>query len=304
MIFARITIVFVVLVIAALILIFPLPPKETQPTVKGQSASTNNTKPSPYPIPKRIENSPNPPAITAKSSIVVDVKSGVTIFEKDPNTHLLPASTTKLLTALVALEKCPPDESVTIGLVDSQPSSMGLSTGDTVTIQTLLSGLLIASGNDAALALSYSCAVSTDEFVHEMNLKAQELGMFDSHFTNPAGFDHDYQYSTAHDLAQLARIAVANPLIAKIVATKSIVLTDIANTKTYYLENVNKLLGQVEGIQGIKTGQTTGSLEVLITQTTRNGHIIITVVLGSKDRFADSVNLIEWAFANYHWVNP
>ena len=137
-----------------------------------------------------------------------------------------------------------------------------------------------------------------------MNLKAKELAMYDSHFTNPAGFDDPNHYSTARDLAKLARVAVASPLIAKIVATKSIVLTDTLNTKTYYLENINKLLGQVEGISGIKTGQTEGSLEVLITQTTRDGHTIITVVLGSTDRFADSINLIEWTFANHQWISP
>jgi D-alanyl-D-alanine carboxypeptidase len=127
--------------------------------------------------------------------------------------------------------------------------------------------------------------------------------MINTHFTNPAGFDDSTQYSTAADLAKLAKVITANPLIAKIVTTKSTVVTDVSGNKTYFLENVNKLLGIIEGIEGVKTGQTEGSLEILITKTTRNNNSIITAVLGSQDRFGESKELINWSFENFTWQN-
>jgi D-alanyl-D-alanine carboxypeptidase len=120
---------------------------------------------------------------------------------------------------------------------------------------------------------------------------------------NPTGFDDNLQYSTAFDLAELARVATANPLIAKIVKTKSTVVTDTTGLRTYYLENVNKLLGIVDGINGVKTGHTDGALEIVITKVNRNGNGIIVSLLGSKDRFGESQTLIEWAFSNYVWPN-
>ena len=127
--------------------------------------------------------------------------------------------------------------------------------------------------------------------------------MVNGHFRNPAGFCYKFQYSTAADLAKLAKVACTNPLISKIVATKSTVVTDVSGNKTYYLQNVNKLLGEVNGIEGVKTGQTEGSQESLITKTKRGENSVIVVILGSKDRFQESKNLIEWAFANYHFVD-
>ena len=128
--------------------------------------------------------------------------------------------------------------------------------------------------------------------------------MKDTHFSNPTGFDDDLQYSTAEDLAKLANVAISNPIISKIVKVKSTVVTDFTGNKTYYLENINELLGIIDGLEGIKTGQTEGSLENLITKTTRNGNSVIVVVLGSEDRFTETQNLIEWAFDIYSWVNP
>ena len=134
-----------------------------------------------------------------------------------------------------------------------------------------------------------------------MNERAKTLEMANTHFDNPAGFDSDYNYSTAADLSKLAKDAVANPLISKIVATKTIVLTDVSGIKTYYVENINKLLGEVDGVEGVKTGHTEAAGEILLTEATRAGNTIIVVVLSSEDRFEDSKKLIEWAFANYHW---
>jgi len=257
-----------------------------------------------YPYPMPTDNFQKPPPISARSAIVIDAKTGITLFEKDPDVRHLPASTTKLMTALVALERCSVQTPVRVNNVEKEGTQMGLSQGDVVTIETLIYGLLISSGNDAAYALAYSCSDSYDHFVNSMNQKAKELEMANTYFTNPAGFDDPEEYSTARDLVKLAKVAVSNPLISKIVAIASVNLTDISGQKTYYLENVNKLLGQVEGIEGVKTGQTEGSLEILLTKTTRQSNTIIVAILGSLDRFGESKQLIEWAFANHHWLNP
>src|SRR3990167_9332610 len=132
------------------------------------------------------------------------------------------------MTALVALEKCSSDNIITVGSVNTNGTQMGLASGDQVTVETLLYGMLMASGNDAAYALASYCAGSYDEFINLMNERARSLEMGNSHFDNPAGFDSDYNFSTAADLSKLAKDAVTNPLISKIVATKTIVLADVS----------------------------------------------------------------------------
>ncbi|MDO8487350.1 MAG: D-alanyl-D-alanine carboxypeptidase family protein [Candidatus Curtissbacteria bacterium] len=256
----------------------------------------------PYPI--TVSGFESAPTLSAQAATVIDNKTGVTLFEKDPDLKHLPASTTKLMTALVALENCLPQTVVRIGFVEEKGTKMGLAAGDQLTVESLLYGLLVPSGNDAAFVLAYSCNDSYLGFIAEMNKKAKDLGMVNTHFVNPAGFDDQFQYSTARDLTKLSRAAVANPLISKIVATKSIVVNDVTGTKTYYLENVNKLLGKVPGVEGVKTGQTEGSLENLVARATRGGNTIITVVLGSGDRFGETGQLIEWAYKNHKWISP
>lgn len=293
--------IFIISALLALLFSEPIPTlvKIEKGDVKKQEDIPNLL---PYPINK--ENFQKAPEISAHSAVVIDAKTGVTLYEKEPNLRLLPASTTKLLTAIVTLEKCTPEKLVTVAYVETEPNVMGLAGGDVVSVKTLLYGLLMFSANDAAYVLSYSCAPNTEEFVKEMNLKAKELDLKSTHFSNPAGFDSEDQFTTARDLAKLSKVAIANPLISKIVATRQTVLTDAYNLKTYYLLNINKLLGEVEGVEGIKTGQTQGSLEVLVSQTTRGGNTIVAVILASQDRFLDSKQLIEWAFANHQWVNP
>lgn len=261
------------------------------------------------PKPVRIESFIQAPQVSARSAIVIDAQTGIVLYEKNPNLRHLPASLTKLATALTTLEACPEDQVVTVNFIESQPNQMGLSLGDTLTVESLLYGLLVASANDAAYALANSCSprlsagqATTKQFIEEMNQLARRLGMKNSHFTNPAGFDESAHFATASDLARLAKAAVANPLIAKIVATKSIVLNDVTGIKTYHLENTNQLLGEVDGIEGIKTGLTEGSLQDLVTKTKRNANSIITIVLGSQDRFGETRELIEWTFANYQWI--
>ena len=254
----------------------------------------------PYPVPE--SGFVEAPQISAISAIVVDNKTGITMYEKSPNLRHLPASTTKLMTALVALEQCSPGDVVKVQNIEGEGSQMGLEAGDKVTVENLLYGLLIPSGNDAAFVIARNCGSSYEQFMAAMNRKAKDLGMANTHFINPAGYDNQLQYTTASDLALLARVSVANPIIARIVKIKSTVVTDVTGTRTYYLENVNKLLGTVPGVEGVKTGETDGALENLITKTTRDGNSVLVAVLGSRDRFGDSKGLIEWSFQNYKWA--
>lgn len=295
--------VVLILIVSILLFVLPLYGQNFPLVRQTQKIDARDlTKLDQYPI--TVASSQNAPQTSALAATVIDNKTGITLFEKNSDGKRLPASTTKLMTALVALERCLPQTVLKVGYVEPEGTQMGLATGDEVTVESLLYGLLVPSGNDAAFVLAYSCANSYQNFIAEMNKKAKDLGMVNTHFANPAGFDSPLQYSTARDLTKLSRAAVANPLISKIVATRSIVVTDTLGTKTYYLENVNKLLGKVLGVEGVKTGQTEGSLENLVAKTTRQNNTIITVVLGSGDRFGETTQLIEWAFKNHEWVSP
>ncbi len=269
-------------------------------SVASQAENSTVISDMPYPVPE--SGFVEAPQISAISAIVVDNKTGITMYEKSPNLRHLPASTTKLMTALVALEQCSPGDVVKVQNIEGEGSQMGLEAGDKVTVENLLYGLLIPSGNDAAFVIARNCGSSYEQFMAAMNRKAKDLGMANTHFINPAGYDNQLQYTTASDLALLARVSVANPIIARIVKIKSTVVTDVTGTRTYYLENVNKLLGTVPGVEGVKTGETDGALENLITKTTRDGNSVLVAVLGSRDRFGDSKGLIEWSFQNYKWA--
>lgn len=241
------------------------------------------------------------PPTSAQAVAIIDSKTGISLFEKNSNTKHLPASTTKMMTALVTLENCSPPDIITVSSVQKEGTQMGLGIGDRVTVENLLYGLLLSSGNDAAYTLANACASSYNDFIQNMNQKAVDLDMKNTHFINPAGFDDNLQYSTALDLVKLAKIVVANPLIAKIVSTKSTVVTDITGNKTYALENVDKLLGVVAGLEGVKTGQTEGSLGIFISKITRDGNTILIAVLGSNDRFGETEKFVDWVFKNHIW---
>jgi len=300
----RLALSLLILIIFALVLVVPYTTRDVPALNSFKKLFNQKSLPELFPYPVRNENSTSPPVISARSTVVLDAKSGVSLFEKDPDVKHFPASTTKLMTAIVALEKCSPNDTVSITGVNKEGTQMGLAPGDLVSVESLLHGMLIASGNDAAYALAYACSSSLQRFTSDMNQKAKELGMLNTNFKNPAGFDDPTQYSTSKDLAKLAKVAVANPLISNIVTIKTTVVTDATGNKEYYLENVNELLGEVDGLEGVKTGQTEGSLEVLLSKTTRDGNTIIVVILGSQDRFGETKSLIEWTYDNHTWIDP
>lgn len=294
---ARTLVVFVILTLGIIALFLPQTSNlaHSEPNTAQPSPSTNPQ------IPTKAKAFQPPPETSAQSIAIVDARTGAFLYEKNSNLRLLPASTTKMMTALVALANCSPNDKVVVRSLQKDGTQMGLELGDEVTVENLLHGLLISSGNDAAYALANSCAPTYKDFIEAMNQKAKELDMQDSRFVNPAGFDDNLQYSTARDLAKLGKVVVANPLVAKIVATKSTVVTDVSGNRIYFLDNVNKLLGVVDGVEGVKTGQTEGSLEILVTKTTRGGNSLIISLMGSQDRFTETKKLIDWVYQNYVW---
>lgn len=243
------------------------------------------------------------PYITAKAAIIIDANSGVTLFEKNPHQRLLPASTTKVMTALVALDHYPLNKIITVKQAhNSIGQTMDLLPGERMTVENLLYGLLMHSGNDAALALAENFEGGYQEFVMEMNRLASKYYLQNTQFKNVSGIDKVGHYTSVADLARLSAVAMKNKTFSDIVITKSKVVSDVDNTVSHVLTNRNELLGIIQGIRGTKTGWTEQAGECLVTNTIRDGNEIITVVLGSNDRFGESKQLIEWAFINHDWV--
>ena len=242
------------------------------------------------------------PVVSAQGVMVVDLGTGISLYEKNPDAKLLPASTTKIITALVALDVYPLDQILTVPKgagVDGQ--KMGLYSGEQMRVKDLLYGLLVYSANDAAMTLAGSYPGGYDAFVDAMNIKARDLSMENSKFTNPVGLDGDSQRSTAKDMIRVSEVAMRNPEFAKIVGTKSVTLTDAAGKIKYNLGNVNELLGEVPGVLGVKTGWTENARENLVTYVERDNHKVMIAILGSQDRFGETKELIDWTFSNYEW---
>ena len=233
--------------------------------------------------------------ISAKSTIVKDCTTGRILYERNADKRSLIASTTKIMTALLICEKCNvldrmqiPKEAVGI-----EGSSIYLKAGEILTIQDLLYGLMLHSGNDAAVALAIYCAGTIEEFAQMMNDKARVLGMKNTNFENPNGLDSPNHYSTAEDLSILAAYAMENPIFEKIVSTKNVKIGQ------RYLKNHNKLLWQLEGADGVKTGYTRSAGRILVSSAKRNGRRLVAVTIDDPDDWSDHINLLESGFMNY-----
>lgn len=234
-------------------------------------------------------------AVSAEKAILVDGSTGRVIYEKRADEQSLIASTTKIMTALVVCENCNvldrmkiPKEAVGI-----EGSSMYLQEGEVLTLQELLYGLMLSSGNDAAVALAIYCGGTVEGFAEMMNDKARVLGLGNTHFENPNGLDSPGHYSTARDLAVLAAYAMENPVFRQTVGTKSLKIGD------RYLTNHNKLLWQVEGAEGIKTGYTRAAGRILVSSAQRNGRRLICVTINDPDDWQDHATLLEEGFSRY-----
>jgi serine-type D-Ala-D-Ala carboxypeptidase (penicillin-binding protein 5/6) len=255
--------------------------------------------PAPYPVNLKTKT---PPEISAQAISIIDVDSGVTMYQKNESVPLPPASTTKIMTALIVLDLYKTSDIVTVPEATVDGQLMKLTAGERMTVENLLYGMLVYSGNDAALTLAAYHPGGVSAFVDLMNQKAKELNLEQTTFTNPIGLDDPRQRMSARDLARLSRFAIQNPLIAKMVAIPEITISDADYKNFYDLKNVNQLLGKIPGVAGIKTGWTEEAGENLVTLINRDGHKIIIVTLHSKDRFGDQTKLIDWVFGNYQWV--
>ena len=244
------------------------------------------------------------PFLSARSAIVVDLDSKALLFQKNPDLKLLPASTTKIMTALIALEEYDLDDVVTVNSVNVEGQTMELEFGEKITVENLLYGLLVQSGNDAAVALAQHYPGGEEEFIKAMNNKLKELNLHDTQFQNPTGLDNYGHYTTVHDLSLLSTQALKNDTFKKIVSTSNLTVTDVTGEIEHELETINDLLGKIPGLKGIKTGWTELAGECLVTYTKRNSREIIVVVLGSQDRFGESETLIDWSFTNHQWATP
>lgn len=244
-------------------------------------------------------------SITARSAYVQDIDTGTVLFERNSERILLPASTTKLMTALVALEE---NDVNTVFTVPVLPKVFGLKhvfqPGLQITVGDLVKAALIQSSNDAAYILALNSQRGFDGFVSRMNEKALELHLKNTQYQNPAGFDEGSQRSSAHDLVILSKEFMQNDFLSSVVATKEAVITDISGEFKHYLASTHQLLGTDPTVVGIKTGTTDGAAQVLITQFNRDGHRIVIVVMGSEDRYLETTRLIDWVLDAYEWVDP
>ncbi len=242
------------------------------------------------------------PKQDARVGLVYDRKTKEVIYEKNGYKQVPMASTTKIMTATVVLENCDITQTVEITqkAAGTGGSRLGLKNKDKITVRDLLYGLLLRSGNDAAVALAIHTAGSVEEFANMMNQKAAELGLQNTHFVTPHGLDATQHYTTAYELALMADYAMQNETFKNIVGTKTAGITINGQSRT--IQNTNELLGYLNGVTGIKTGFTNGAGRCLVTCCNRNGQEIICVVLGAdtkKIRTSDSVKLIEYAYKTY-----
>ena len=242
-----------------------------------------------------LADGPQPPRVSAKCAMVLDCTGGRVLYEKDADTPMLIASTTKIMTALVAAENCNLDSRYQIPpeAVGIEGSSMYLKAGEVLTARDLLYGMMLHSGNDAAVALAIFCAGDVASFVGMMNRKAAELGLIATSFANPNGLDDDQNHASARDLAYLTKAALENETVAQVVACKT------ANAAGRTLTNHNKLLWQYPDCVGVKTGYTKAAGRILVSAARRDGRLLVAVTISDPDDWADHKALLDYGFSSF-----
>jgi D-alanyl-D-alanine carboxypeptidase (penicillin-binding protein 5/6) len=246
------------------------------------------------------------PDTYSKHIICIERSTEEVLFEKDAYTKTAMASTTKILTAVITLENCDLNEEVQISskAANTGGSTLGITANTKMTIESLLYGLLLRSGNDCAVAIAEHIGESVEGFANIMNQKAEEIGLKNSHFVTPHGLDSDEHYTTAYDLAILTNYALKNEKFKNIVGTKQI--TIMINGYSRTLNNTNELLGNVQGVYGVKTGFTGNAGRCLVTACRRDDLDVIVVVLGAdtkKIRGLDTKNVLEYVFNNFQMTD-
>jgi hypothetical protein len=249
------------------------------------------------PVPARVGGGwPRIP--TAEMAVILDGESGGVLYGKNAHTRVAPASLTKIMTAIIGIEHAKPLDRVRVD-VDArtmwESTVMGLTPGEVVSLETLLYGLMLPSGNDAALAIGRHVAGSDARFVEMMNEKARALGLVDTQFRNPHGLDADGHYSSPYDLAMMSRHGMQDPLFQNLSATQH------RESEGYNLWNLNKLLGQYPGADGVKVGFTDNAGRCIVASATRNGHRVFVALIRSHDPVGESRMLLDYAFQNFRW---
>ncbi len=246
------------------------------------------------------------PETYSRAIVVLDRASKTIIYGKNENDVRAMASTTKIMTALLLIENADLSKTVEVSqnAASTDGSRLGLKTGDKITLNDLLYGLMLCSGNDAAVQIAETIGGSVQGFSKMMNKKAKDLGLNNTSFTSPHGLDEDGHHTTAYELALLTDYALNNPMFAKVVNTKYYTVT--INGRSKDISNTNELLGYLQGVNGVKTGFTNNAGRCLVSSTVRNNFNIITVVLGAdtkKIRTRDSIKLIEYTYQNFELID-
>ncbi len=235
---------------------------------------------------------------SARAAVLMEASTGDILFAQNKDARLPMASTTKIMTALVAIEALPLDTPVKIpaGAVGVEGSSIYLVAGEVLTLEELLYALLLQSANDAAAAIAIAVAGDIPSFAARMNKKVEELGLMDTHFVNPHGLDDEEHYTTAYELAAITRAALENPLLAEIVATERATIPMHSGEGVRVLINHNRLLRTYEGCIGVKTGFTKRTGRCLVSAAERDGVRLIAVTLGDGDDWRDHTAMLDYGF--------
>lgn len=251
-------------------------------------------------LPWLLAEADAPPEISAVAAVVIDQASGKVIYEKNMHDEHYPASTTKIMTALLVLENMDLDKKITLpeDYVNVGETNIGLQAGARQTVEELLMATMLYSANDAAQALAIGMAETEQDFVDLMNLKVAELGLEHTHFTNPHGLHNESHYTSAYDLAMIARAAMENPEFKRIVTTPSFTIHKLNGEENYTAYNRNSLLTQYAFADGIKTGYTKQAGNCIVASATQNDMQLIVVLLNSSDIFGESQTMLEWGFDN------
>jgi serine-type D-Ala-D-Ala carboxypeptidase (penicillin-binding protein 5/6) len=257
---------------------------------RTHSPSIKTIRYAPHPLPwKRIP---------AHSILLKELRTGRVLFEHDADKRLSPASLTKIMSALVILEKGHLDDLVTVSknAARAPKTHLRLKVGEVFRLADLLKAMMMVSANDACLATVEHVGGDEEQFVRLMNAKAVALGLARTHFSNGCGFDGPDHYSTAEDLAKLSEVAMRNAVFRDLVREEREIITPVSGYRAYVLHNTNRLLGRIPGVEGVKTGFTSKAGRCLIAKVSQNGSDLLLVILNSNRRWNTAKSLIDYGF--------
>jgi D-alanyl-D-alanine carboxypeptidase len=277
-----------------------VPPEQVAPPFRAPAATATPTRPAPV-----LAREVAPPRISADVAVVIDEASGAVLYGRNEHQEVPPASLTKIVTAMVALDVANPRARVTTD-VDSRvmwdSTIMGLVPGEEVSLEDLLYGIMLPSGNDAAIAIARYIAGSEPAFAELMNAKARQLGLQHTRFVNSHGLEEPGHYSSPYDMAMISRAAMRSPYFRRLAAAKEWSASGLL--RSYRLVNLNRLLWQYAGADGVKIGYEDTAINTMVVSAMRDGHRVYASFMRSTRRDADGTALLDYAFSAYTWPTP